>query len=455
MREEGFTFNKFVSGLRVRSNGPKNQDTLTECYGLVPQVEGLVAAPTIDESIIGISANHPWPQIFFTNNFWLVCTEYKIYTIASDWTVTLALDVTPYYGTFPTAPKGTWHLVDFTSFVLLTNGGVTVIYDPENAQWEFNNGITLPTLGSVCNYNGQLLGLGVTTVIGDFKTISQGTDNKFLMWGAIGQVDFTIDQSNIRGNRVLIGEQYKIMKLGDFIVSYGSRQITILKSAGASWGIVRTYDYGIASRGAVGGNEKNHVFIDAFGNMYHIDADLKITGPTHKEFFEGMLGNEIVVQHSELDNEFYITDGVLSFMRTSSGVGQINKGYTGLGVIGANRMGVATDFGDESAYFTTDIQNFGTTGRKKITYCELDCEAVDTVYIAVSTRFNREDPWEDTSWLQINPGGFAAINVSGVDFKIKVKCDDADGFDPDNLYVRVQFDDRRSVRGKTNAGTTV
>lgn len=455
MREEGFTFSKFVSGLRPRSNGPKNEDTLIECFGLIPKAEGLLAPPVIAESIMGISANHPWPQVFFGNSFWLCCTEYKIYTINADWTVTLAFDVTSYYGTYPNAPRGTWHFEDYTDFVILTNGGVTVLYNTETSQWEYNDGTTIPTLGSLCNFNGQLIGLGVETVTGDSKTIFQGTDSKSVMWSQIGHADFVITQSNQQGHRLLHGSQYKVMKLGEFVVSYGSKSINILKASGTTYGLVRAYSYGIASRDAVGGDDKNHVFIDAFGNFYHINSELKISGPNYKEFFSQMLGNEIVIQHSELDNEFYITDGVLSFMRTNEGCGQISKAYTGIDTVGANRIGIATDLADETAYFTTDIQNFGETGRKKVTICELDCNASDNVYIATAVRYNREDSWEDTPWVQINPGGFASINVEGVDFKIKVKCDDADDFDPDTLRVRVQFDDRRSVRGRTHANTTI
>ena len=51
----------------------------------------------------------------------------------------------------------------------------------------------------------------------------------------------------------------------------------------------------------------------------------------------------------------------------------------------------------------------------------------------------------------MNPAGAARIEVNGSEFKIKIKCDDADGFKPDYFIVRVNHDDRRFVRGKTNA----
>jgi len=454
MKELGFTLNDFTKGLRLRDNGRRNDDTLTSCFNLVPRPEGLVSPTIISEPITAISASHPFPQIFFGDSFWLLCTEDKIYTINSDWTVTLALDVSVYYGVFPSAPKGTWHFVDHFSFVILTNGGVTVLFNPDTGIWEFNDGSTVPTIGSVASYNGQLLGLGVTAISGDPKTVFQGTDNRYLMWGGIGVADFTIDKSNTRGNRPLVGEQYKIMILGDHIVVYGARKVSILKPSGSNYSLVRSYNYGIASREAVGGNDKNHVFIDTFGNLYRIGTDLKVIGPNYKEFFSPMLGNEIVVQHCELYNEFYITDGVVSYCLTDIGLGEISKGYTGVGILGAIIVGIATDFNDSSGYITSEILDFGTKARKTTTVVEVGCVNADTVYVAIESRHNSMDVFESSDWVELNPVGAAAIKNNGIEFKVKIKCDTAIGFKPDYVIIRAEFDDKRFIRGKTNAGTT-
>lgn len=455
MKEIGYTLD-IATGLRLREKMPRDHESLEVCFGLVPRFEGLVTPTVISESIASISANHPWPQIFFGDSFWLLCDKYKIYIINADWSVTLAIDTTPYYGTFPAAPRGVWDFEDFHDFVLLTNGGVTVLYSVTNSQWEYNDGTTIPTLGSITNFNGQLVGTGVEEIVGDSKTVFQGTDERFVMWGGIGSANFVIDQSNIKGNKALVGEQYKVKRLGDYVVAYGAREINILKPSGVNYGLHRTFKYGIASRGAVGGNEKNHVFIDVYGNFYHIDEDLKITGPSYKEFFSAMLGNEVVVNHIEGEetNDFFITDGVVSYQRTNEGCGQIERGYTGIGVLGASVVGVATDLNDDSAFFTTNPQSFGTPANKTVTMVELDCEFADTVYLAVESRRSRNDAWESSDWVEVNDAGAAAITMNGSEFKIKAKCDTRIGFDPDSLIVRVKFDDRRFVRGLSNANKT-
>jgi len=133
MKEQQITLDGFVKGLRPYENGPRNQDTLVECFNLIPRPQGLIPSPTITQSITGTSVSHPWPQIFFGHTHWVCATQNKIYTINGDWSLTQQLDLNVYYNTFPNAPQGVWHFADFFDYVILTNGGVVVLYNPSTS----------------------------------------------------------------------------------------------------------------------------------------------------------------------------------------------------------------------------------------------------------------------------------------------------------------------------------
>lgn len=435
MKELGFTLNKFGEGLRLKESISKNTDTLSECFNLIPDDQGLIPNPTISQDITAVVADHPFPQIFFGFEHWLCCTRNKIYFIQADWSLTEIVDITGNEG-------GTWHLADFFDYAILTNGVVNVYADQVSKTFKVRPADgDIPVLGTVTNFKGQ--------IIGTPKSDWHDANDNHLMWGGIGSASFLIDSSNTRGYRPMpwFGEVYKVMELGDVVGVYGSTGIAYFKFAGVSPGMVKVHKFGIASREAVGGNEDSHLLIDTAGNLRVIDKDLSITDPYYKEFFSTMLGKEIVVTYDDLEDRFYITDGVRSFVRTMQGVGEISIAPTGLGIQAGVLRGIYTNLNNSKGQITTSILDFGRRGKKTIDTIALGTDTPDNIEVAVSFKNTYQGSFVDTDWIPINAEGAVIIPISGVEFKIKVRCDDYVNFNLDYITVRVKFDDKRFIRG--------
>lgn len=444
MREFGFTLDKFTAGLRV--DGSKiNQDTLIECFNMVARVQGLVEMPEIYKLITAEVASHPFPQVFLGSDHWILCTQTKIYSINSDWSLTLLITLSA----AQYSSESTWQIADFFTHVILTNGIVNVITNQTTGLWEVVSPTsTMPTLGSVLNFNGQIVANPVSTWY--------DTTSNSLIWSAIGSSDFLVDQGNVKGYMPLArtGEVYKIMKLGEFIVAYGSGSITICKFHGTTLARVKTYPYGIASREAVGGNEDGHLFIDTAGNLRMINAELKMSKEMYQEFFEQMLGNEIVVSFNSIKNDFYISDGMLGYIKTIQGLSQTFQGVTGLEINAGVLLGFYTDLNDSSGYVTTDALDFGIRANKTVDVVEVGADASNDVYVAIDYKLTKSSGFETSDWVIVNNGGTVTIPVSGVEFRFRVKCDSYIGFKLNYILPRVKFDDKRFKRGKVNADTT-
>jgi hypothetical protein len=455
MREQGITLTEFHKGLRPYDDTVTNQEMLTDCFNLIPRAQGLVSVPDISHPITAVSVNHPWPQIFLGHKHWVCCTQDKIYTINANWSLTLQLDLDIYYNSFPNAPKETWHFADFFDYVVLTNGGVTVVYNPDTTIWEYNDGTTLPTLGTVLNFKGQIIGSGRDTVVGDPKTVFGETTSNFLMWGGIGSANFVVDQSNVKGYRPMpwTGEVYKIMALGDNIVVYGASGIAICKFNNTVLGIVKLLKYGIASRDAAGGDDETQVFIDTEGNLRKITPE-SISEPMYKEFFSTMLGREIVVTHNSLQNEFYITDGVRSFVLTKQGLGETFQAPTTLDINAGILVGVYTDLTDTTASIVTDSLDFGTSASKTIDIVEVGCNTTLDVEVAISYKLNHKSTFQTTPWRTTNPNGIVVVPINGVEFKIHIRCSSYSNLKINFITLRVKFDDKRFIRGTSNANKT-
>lgn len=457
MKEIGYTFSEFTKGLRPFEKMPKNSKTLVECFNVVPRVEGLVERETVTTAVTGVTANHPWPQVFLGLKHWVCCTEDKVYTVNADWTVTQQLDLSVYYNTFPNAPKGTWHFADFFDYVVLTNGGVTVVYNPYTNIWEYNEGVKIPTLGSVLNFNGQILGTGRETVTGDPKTSFNGTDSNFVLWGGVGEATFVVDQSNVRGYRPMpwYGEVYKLLQLGSYIVAYGSAGIAVLKFSGVTLGVVKVFDFGIMSREAVAGGLSKHVFVDTGGYLRELPLDLNLSQGLYKEFFSTMAGREVVVTRDYLLEEFYITDGVRGFVKSEYGLGEIGIGPTTLVRWAGVLRGLYTDFSNSYAYLTLDALDFGIVGKKTLDSLQGGLVASTEVQASIGVKTGYTSSFSYTDWKTLNPNGYVVFPANGQEFKIRLKSTSYSGFKVDYLTANIKLDDKRFRRGLINADKVV
>lgn len=453
MKEQGITLTDFVKGLRLHSDTPTNQEALTECFNLIPRIQGLISTPTISHPITAVTVSHPWPQIFLGYKHWVCCTEDKIYTINANWSLTLQLDLAVYYNTFPNAPKETWHFADFFDYVVLTNGGVTVVYNPLTSDWEYNDGTTLPTLGSVLNFKGQIIGTGRTTVVGDPKTAFQDTDANSLMWGGIGSANFVLDQSNVKGYRPMpwYGEIYKVMELGDYIIAYGLKGIAVCKFSNMALGIVKTFKFGIASREAVGGDDSTHILIDTEGNLRKLSTDLAMSEPVYNEFFSTMLGREVIVTYNSLQNEFYITDGIRGFILTSKGLGETFQAPTTLDINAGILIGFYTDLQNSDAMIVTDSIDFGTKAFKTLDVVEVGAASSANIEVAIDFKLTASGAFQSTDWKTLNPNGTVVFPIKAIEFKIKVRSLNYSNLKISYIQLRVKFDDKRFIRGTSNA----
>jgi hypothetical protein len=457
MKELGITLKKFASGLRMESSMPRNSDTLTTCINLAPREVGLLPLPSISQPITSISTSFPYPQIFLGSFHWILLTKDKLYSINADWSVTLELDLSVYYGGHPTASYGIWHIADFHEYLIATNGQVTILYHPGNAQWEYNDGTNIPTLGSVLNFNGQIIGTGVETLAGDSKTTFHDTDSNFLMWGGIGSATFAIDQSNTRGYRPMKwpGSIHKITKLGENIMVYGSNGIAVCSFNEVSLGMRMFRDYGIPGRGAVFGDEKTNCFVDNQGYLNVIDSGLETVVRGYQEFISTLSGDIVVTQSpDESDYDYYITDGSTAYLKTPEGLTECTDAPTTLQLYNGSTIGFADDLLLDRGEIVTDILDFADRGMKTLDVIEIGGSSSEEIYVAVSWRVAKDSAFRITSWKRLNSQGTVVFPISGVEFKIHVKSDAYDDFDLDYITLRVKFDDKRAIRG-TRASTTI
>ena len=149
LQDGSFEFNiDIAKGLRPSKRSPRNKDYLTTCKGAVGLDGVLQVIDDLQPNKINttglVSASFPFPQLFVLANVTLVCGRTRIYEYASG---ALTLQYTA-------APGDLWEVVDFHSFLYLSNGTVAVTKDTLSGAYTASS---LYIADAMCNFNGQVI----------------------------------------------------------------------------------------------------------------------------------------------------------------------------------------------------------------------------------------------------------------------------------------------------------
>ena len=151
MKEFVFTIKEpLAKGLAPTLN-PRNKPMLSDSVGAFPFDEicqSLQVFASIDVTAIlgGGALAFPYPQLFVTDNFVIVCTRTVIY----EWD---GSSLTSKTGTLTTGIP--WSCLDFKDYIYLTNGQVAVTRNPASKVYAVD--ATVPFATCCCNFNGQVL----------------------------------------------------------------------------------------------------------------------------------------------------------------------------------------------------------------------------------------------------------------------------------------------------------
>jgi len=439
VREDSFTIDKsFMLGLIPDDKFKRNAIGLVEAYNCKVGKVGIEEYEAITNPFIGLpTVTWPYPQVFKTWNGIYITTQTAIYKANSSYVCTSLISSLP--------AGNLWELADFMVFQVWTNGVCTVVRDTETGEFSMYP-MSFP-VETFCNYNGQL-------VAGNFG----GDKENWVAWGGIGKVELDTllskeDRSNTTGFMPMnfSGEIYRVKKLGDKIMVYGAQGISAIKPGSvrpyetmAQFGREDIFNFGIAGKGCVAGDDKLHVFIDNQGYVHAMDATGKHSKLGYKNFISN-LENEIVITMDELKGEYYISDGERCYL-FSSGLSEVYQSPSGLVRQGSALYGVTYDSSDESAYITTNSFNNMTDSIKTVQTVEAMMSGT-SLQGAIDYRFKPSEDFTRGMVKNLSRHGTFVPMISGVDLRLHLKASTYVDFSVDNAVIRFKLSDKRTIRG--------
>jgi len=502
-------------GLRRDYRFRRNSDELYELFNAEVTENGVTKLVAIENALsVGVISaaaaelEWPFPQIIRGNKYSFLCGKTRVDLIQeSDWTT---LEVPTYNAMAKDTEKsisigGVWQLCDFHDSWLLTNGVSTVFHTkdifnepdkvyvqdsiPVNACCAFRGRAVLAGFDSDNFWNnawrrffedwGNRKGLNIPTYepLGEnfvwWSTVGGGDmlwlfDTNLLLGGKIDGTEYSYDkplifdywQRNESGFMPMNwrGAVYQVRPLGKGLMVYGQNGMTFLFPTTEPFSTLGRQDIfnqiGLASRGAVSGNESNHVCVDGSGVIWRITEK----GPEklgYQEYMVPLLGTEIIVSYTEENNTFYIGGSDRTFKLTQFGLSKLDQIITSVFVAEGETKGFCNIVGDNDSEvrIVTDTLDFGVRGEKTVTQINIpvvmDVDAAADWYVCIYYRYDKKKTFVQTEWRALNKKGWIRFQVSAVEFMIGVKATNYVETDvPESISINIAYTDKSSLRSQ-------
>jgi len=244
------------------------------------------------------------------------------------------------------------------------------------------------------------------------------------------------------------GTVHCIKELGNGLMVYGSNGIAYIFPVSTpvpTFGCRPLLNIGLLSRGAVGGDENQHLFIAEDGTAWLVTAEPKLTRLGYGEFL-GELSNPIVCFDS-LQSEFHISDVEVGYILTSDGLGGSFQQAMSVYNSPSGLIGTFNEAEVEEAILVTDVIDCGVRDLKTVTFIDLGITTEADVYVAVDYRYTKAGDFTRSPWVLVNDEGFARVQVTALEFRVCIKTSAITELQLDSINLRWQLSGRRTIRG--------
>lgn len=490
----------------------KNSNFLTVCKFVKPLQFGLL----VDDGIrnpFGEDRFETWPhpQLLRGRGQTLLCGAETIQEIdEADWSVG---EVVKTYDFDMNSrkfivPGDVWHMADFASTFFLFNGSCTIIKPNLQGMFGGDNRYLVDderTIMTGVDFRGRLVlggfdpenfwGDAWNAVWGEWTSkfgfgidLSIEIAENFVFWSSTGGGDTLhlfmpqLAQDGVisearplgpvfleswRSNSIGFmpmpwqGTVLMVKPLGNAVVAYGDNGIAALPSVldpTPTLGMEQLTKFGIPSRGAAGGSDTEHIFLDETGTLWSMGMDFKPKRLGYEEYLADLIGSDIVIVYHEQLKEYYISGEdssgeQLSFILTPAGLSrsphQITSGY----FTGGDFIGVGKTDEDTEVLIVTGEVDFKYRDIKTITTVELGLDTdldpytgID-VSVAIDYKYSTDTEWKRSPFHKVNDQGWTRVQITAVDFRLVIKLSNYTNFKLSYANLKWQPSGRQTRRG--------
>jgi len=315
---------------------------------------------------------------------------------------------------------------------------------------------TDPTFGTVCNFNGQLVGGYMAS-----EELWPELGTNAVAWSAIGSFQFDPAQDIVAGSATLFLNNvsqsaaiiYKVLPLENCVAVYSDAGKLLLRpnvvGNSFTYGSQPLSGFGVSSGNHVAGDKSIHGFVDIRNDFWTLTSSGELTLRGYREWLDDIMSVDTIVSYAPKNKSFYISNGVECLIINEFGAhkahqlpSSVFQGFDGY------LYGTLDDNEDEEARIVTDNLDFGSRGIKSVESLLVGISQSEGIAdMAVDWRVHKSAVFQRSSYVTGGPTAEAAIHVAALDFRLVLKADTYVGTYVHYLMPNIKYSDQRFKRG--------
>lgn len=452
MREYEWNIDKALTKGLSPEPVPINAEFLYQCLGFrcgKGRLEPHIPLTNPIPNTVDMFYNWPFPQMITGEKYNILVVRDSVinqwdtvYLVSADHnTITHIFDIDRL--TFGTGTL--MEVADFGEYIFMTNGVVMIIWDVALNAWSaVPVSAIIPMMRTVCNFKGQAVG-------GNIVSAWYDCDETFYVWSNIGYMNFTPADDNEAGYRRCPygGIVRHTKRLGDYVVGYSSKGITMLHPEGepaTTFGFKEVCDIGIINQGAMNGYLARHIYV---GEDYIVREVTKegVKELGYQFYMKQLAGEDIIVSYDPSKSDFYIGNSTKTFLLSIAGMTEVLQHPSAVWRSNNQSYMLPDTVDDILPVITSEPIDMGYAGQKTLATIESDAAVVDNAEAGADSTYNN-NVWVLASYKPMNNQGIAAVAISGNAFRISMRF--AEIYETTRIsYIKTRFKmtDLRGMRG--------
>lgn len=494
MRE--FPFNiveHFTKGLRPEDTFIHEEGYLEACFNMQPTSGGLeYFEGGVDAFSGGLSVDFPHPQFFRGRDISLLfgtTSVEEVNTNVYPWTKAAITTSTSIVS------GGVWHFVDLGPSWYAFNGtcnvfrlGLGNLESTSSTTTFVDKNVTIQT---GCVHKGRIyiggfdrsdiwsnLPVDITPEwegeagLDYIDLTVDGPGSNWIMWSSIGGGDFPLwllypsgyEQLSLGPTKENIihamkrnefgwaplpfnGTVQMLKPLGDAVIAYGDEGIQAILPRGNKVGFRKISNLGILGRGAVGGDDNSHVFLDSRGALWELGGDLALRRLGYEEYLSAFPATSTTLTFKPSPKEVFICSPDKGFVLNSNGLAEHYQRITSGAFLNGDFYAVMSTQASTDIRVKTASHDNRRQGLKQLHDIQVWYEDITNLKVKVYFRYDHNSTYLEWGPTSVNPQGVVYPGVSGLNFKIEITGTPGTNPRLDGIEVRWNLVDKRAIRG--------
>jgi|SRR5690625_2462964 len=448
---------------------------LSECYNLVAYEDATEGYREVEEAFENLARQWPFPQ-------WLRLTDLDL-AISSDDVFEVSGSLAPFI--LNPLNKSSWDLTNFTEpfqgisygrdWMLLNRDGCIYSYEGTVQSSERLKASAFVLHNNRSVIGGPLEGLWSSDWVDFLSNYIGSTDilydinigENFIFWSSFDSKDFPFAllrpdlivnnsywfEDMLRHNEwgflemSFKGAVLNITRFRDDLVVLGEDGIEFVRAnpdlPGASYGSLMRLPFGIKSRGACYGDESLLLFIDSKNRLIRFTGEGQ--GVLDFSYYMSQLSDDVVITKDPNKDNFFISDGVLSFILVGERLFQIFQGVSSINDHAFSTVGTTFELGSRDARLKTDYLDLNAHSNKTLVGTSIINTWPLKGFVTAETEIRGQK--YTAPKIPLNPEGYTATRIYGRLHQVQW---DFDSFEDKNIRLielKWQSDDARQRRG--------